>query len=128
MTRDDIPVPPLSELVVLYGTAWQEPDEAARRALLERVWANDGVYVDPTAVVCGREAFVAHMARFQERLPGHSLVQTTVVDEHHGRLRFGWRMLDPDGAAVLDGIDFGVLDEDGRLLRIVGFFGPLAAA
>jgi len=121
-------VGPTSEVVALYGAAWLQPDEDARRELLERVWAQDGIYVDPTVVVHGRETLVAHMGGFQERMAGHSLVLTTAVDEHHGRVRFGWQLLDPGGALLIDGQDFGELDDDGRLRRIVGFFGPPAPA
>ena len=113
-----------SEVVDLYTQAWHERDDAARGALLERAWAADGVYCDPTAVVVGREALAAHLGAFHERMPGHVIVLTTGVDEHDAWLRFGWRILGPEGAPVLDGVDFGELDGDGRLRRIVGFFGP----
>jgi hypothetical protein len=33
--------------------------------------------------------------------------------------------VDPQGATVLEGIDVAELDGDGRLHRIVMFFGPL---
>jgi hypothetical protein len=38
-----------SEVVAAYGAAWNEPDEDARRKLLDQAWADDGVYCDPTA-------------------------------------------------------------------------------
>ena len=48
------------------------------------------------------------------------------VDEHHGLLRFAWSIAGPDGP-VMEGMEFGELAEDGRLRRIVGFFGPLSS-
>jgi hypothetical protein len=48
------------------------------------------------------------------------------VDLHHGRLRFAWKLTDASGRTVVEGIDFCELASDGRLRRIVGFFGPLA--
>ena len=39
-----------------------------------------------------------------------------------------WRMVLADGKVFLEGIDFGELNSDGKLHRIVGFFGPLAQA
>jgi hypothetical protein len=118
--------PAPSEVVQLYGAAWHEHDERARRALLERCWARDGVYSDPTVLVEGREALVAHMGEFQQRRSGHRLELRTGIDEHHGWLRFGWRLLGADGEVALDGLDLAELDVDGRLRRIVGFFDPLA--
>ena len=117
-----------NDAVSAYVAAWGEPDDEARRELLERAWADDGLYCDPLATVVGRDALVAHIGGFRERMPGHRIVLTTVVDEHDGWLRFGWRILDASGAPALDGLDVGELGPDGRLRRIVGFFGPLAPA
>ena len=101
-----------------------EHDEGARRAALERCWAPEGMYCDPTAIVHGRDALVAHIACFYERMPGHASVTTSDVSEHHGWLHFAWRVVTPEGATALDGFDVGERDEDGRLRRIVGFFTP----
>ena len=53
---------------------------------------------------------------------------TSGIDSHHGKFRFTWRMVLADGKVFLEGIDFGELNSDGKLHRIVGFFGPLAQA
>jgi hypothetical protein len=109
--------------IALCGAAWHEHDEDARRALLVRVWA-DAVYCDPT-VRQGRETLVAHMAGFQKGRPGDRLELATGIEEHHhGWLRFGWRLVAADGTAAFEGMDVGKRDPDGRLARIVGFFGP----
>ena len=113
-----------TETVTAYGEAWNEPDEAKRRALLESAWADDGSYCDPTASVDGREALLAHIAGFREMMPGARIEPTSGVEEHHGWARFAWSMIGPDGAAAMDGFDVCELAPDGRLQRIVGFFGP----
>jgi len=119
---------PAEETVAAYAAAWNEPDEDARRALLERSWTDDGVYVDPTGRAEGRAALVGHIGGFHVRMPGSRIEMASGVDEHDGLLRFAWQMVGPDGVAALEGTDFGELAEDGRLQRIVGFFGPLPAA
>jgi hypothetical protein len=127
MPADQIlPPPAAGEVVELYGAAWHEHDESARRALLERCWARDGVYCDPSFLVEGREGLVAHMGAFQQRRPGQRLELRTAIDEHHGWVRFGWRLFGADGELVFDGLDLAELDVDGRLRRIVGFFDPPA--
>jgi hypothetical protein len=112
-------------VVTAYSLAWNALDEADRRQLLEAAWADDATYCDPTANFEGREALVAHIGALQVAMPGHTIDLVTGADEHDGHLRFGWLMHGPDGLAVLEGMDFGHLAEDGRLQRIVGFFGPL---
>lgn len=112
------------ETVETYGAAWNETDEAKRRALLEKSWADDGVYTDPQSNAEGRDALVALIGGFQQQLAGATIVPTSGVDEHHGKLRFTWKMLAADGSPVMEGIDFGEFAGDGRIKRIVGFFGP----
>jgi hypothetical protein len=115
------------EAVTMYGNAWVETDEAKRRALLEKAWADDGVYTDPQSHVEGRDALIALIGGFQQQ-SGASIVATSGADVHHGKLRFTWKMLGADGNAVMEGIDFGELADDGRIKRIIGFFGPPPAA
>lgn len=113
-----------AETVAKYGAAWSEPDEAGRRRLLEEAWADGGVYRDPSAVAEGREALIAHIGNFRQAMAGHEIVLTSGVDVHGRHLRFAWKMRGPDGADAMEGVDFGELDDDGRLRSIVGFFGP----
>jgi hypothetical protein len=108
--------------------AWNEPDEKKRRALLEKAWADDGRYTDPMSDAAGREELIALITQFQKQMAGSCILPASAIDEHHGRLRFAWKMLAPDGSTGMEGIDIGVLAEDGRLQSITGFFGPLTAA
>jgi hypothetical protein len=118
---------PVGTVVDDYMRAWQEPEPAARRALLEQCWAADGVYSDPMVQVTGRDGLADHIGGFQAAQPGARIELASGVDEHDGQLRFAWRMRAADGAVALEGTDFGELDGEGRLRRIVGFFGPLPA-
>ncbi len=119
----------LERLVGDYCAAWSEPDPARRREILSRAWADDGAYTDPTVHAAGREELVAHIGRaLAQYPPGARVERTSSVDAHHGVLRFAWHMVLPDGTALPEGIDFGELAPDGRLSRIVGFFGALRPA
>jgi hypothetical protein len=40
-------------------------------------------------------------------------------------MRFAWILFRGDGTQWTQGMDFGELAADGRIRRIVGFFGPL---
>ena len=84
-------------VVTAYGSAWNEPDEGARRQLLESAWADDATYCDPTANIEGREALIAHIGALQVAMPGHTIDVVTAADEHDGHVRFGWVMHGPDG-------------------------------
>ena len=111
------------ETVRAYVNAWNEPDSDKRMALLEIAWSETGMYVDPTVELSGREALSDHIAAMQAKRPGARIVLTSGTDEHHGQLRFHWRLDLGDGTQGAESVDFGMLDRDGRLSRIVGFFG-----
>jgi hypothetical protein len=114
-----------SAVVEKYAAAWREMDPAARAALLETCWADDGVYCDPQSRVEGRDGLSALIASFHDEYPGAHIDVVSGVDEHDGHLRFAWRMYAADGSVALEGMDFGEVDGQGALRRIVGFFGPL---
>ena len=116
----------LEELIAAYDRVWSEPDEDERRRLLEGSWADDGELVDPgEGWFRGRDAVLARIAGFSERFPGARVEVTSALDEHHGFVRYAWTIVDADGRALLEGMDFAELAEDGRLRRVVMFFGPL---
>jgi len=116
-------MPNLDEIIDAYTTAWNEPDEGKRRRLLEVAWADDGAYTDPQSDVAGREALIALIGGMHGEMPGARIDVTSKTDLHHNKLRFAWRFVSGDGSMTIDGIDFGELAEDGRLQKIVGFWG-----
>jgi hypothetical protein len=111
------------EIVVAYVAAWSETDEGKRRTLLEKSWAENGTYSDPTVEVVGGEALIQHIGDIHQQFTDCRILLTSRVDAHHGRLRFTWAMVNPEGIRVSEGIDFGEVGSDGRLIRITGFFG-----
>jgi hypothetical protein len=116
---------PVAATVAAYGSAWAQPDHDKRMAVLETCWASDGVYLDPSARAEGRSALCEHIAGFQRDFPGQRIDLTSGVDEHDRYVRFAWKLSGPDGTELMEGVDFGQLDGDGRLSLICGFFGPL---
>ena len=118
--------PPLDQVLADYNAAWGERDPARRAALLERAWAENGIYTDPQAHVQGRTILATHIGLVQRQLPAgvHGVV-VSAPDMHHGVFRFAWEFRDAKGKLFMKGEDFGEIDEDGRIRRIVGFFGEL---
>ncbi len=111
------------ESILAYTAAWSEVDEEKRLELLAKSWTEDGVYSDPGGEAAGREALNRHIGGFLAKYAGHRFVLTSGVDEHHGHVRFTWAFLTPDGRRLIEGIDFGAVDAQGRLNCVTGFFG-----
>lgn len=116
------------QIIDTYGAAWSEPDAAKRSALLEQAWADDATYTDPQSDVAGRDGLVELIAGFQQQVSGAKIVATSGVDVHHDKFRFTWAMQSAEGTTMIEGIDYGELAPDGRIQKIVGFFGPPPAA
>jgi alkylated DNA nucleotide flippase Atl1 len=116
----------VERLIDAYCEAWCEPDAAARRRLLDHVWATGATYTDPRAQLAGLDALVAHIGKVLADRPGSRVIRTSAVDSHHGLARFAWRVVQADGTMLPEGVDFAEVAGDGKLARIVGFFGPLA--
>jgi len=113
----------VSETVQAYFDAWNEPDQAKRRQLLDKAWADDGLYVDPVSEGRGRDALNQIIAGFHSQSPGARVEVTSGIDQHHNQIRFAWSFITPDGKTQIEGIDAGELAPDGRIARIVGFWG-----
>jgi hypothetical protein len=55
------------------------------------------------------------------------VVPASGVDVHNGIERYAWRIVDPSGNELMEGLDVAERDTAGRLQRIVMFHGPLPA-
>ncbi|AIO39482.1 hypothetical protein DM40_3162 [Burkholderia cenocepacia] len=117
-----------AELIDRYFDAWNEPDAAARRALIEAVYASDAAYRDPLMAGDGHAGIDTMIAAVQERFPAYRFHRTTDVDGFGQHLRFSWVLVSPDGAAIVRGADFGTVDASGRLKSVTGFIDEMPAA
>ena len=111
-----------------YDRAWNTDDSDGRRRHLEAALTDDCELVDPRGRFVGREAIFERISGFSDRFPGARVDITTEVDEHNGFARYGWVIVDREGAFVLDGIDVVERGADGRLRKVVMFFGALEPA
>src|SRR4051812_28674015 len=106
-----------------YCAAWSVADRGARDRMLARIWAADGVYSDPEPTLAkGRAALSDVIAKFQRQYPGTHF-RCSAPQMHHREMRVTWILLAPDGSQVTQGVDIYDMAQDGRIQRIVGFFG-----
>jgi hypothetical protein len=108
-----------------YDQAWNASGVDERRRLLEAALTDDCEMLEPRGRFAGREAIVERISGFAERFPGATVDITTNVDEHNGFARYGWRIIDREGNPLLNGIDVVERAADGRLCKVVMFFGAL---
>jgi len=121
-------------LVDGYVAIWNEADAARRHAAVAELWTEDAVHVfRPPQEVIDAAAALDVTALFQAR--GHGELEARVTrayeqfvapEQFSFRLRggaarlgdvvkFNWEMVSPDGEVVGVGLEFLVLDADGRI-------------
>jgi hypothetical protein len=108
-----------------YFAAWNERDPDERRRLLERSLTDDAELLDPTGGSQGIEAIAERIGRYQADAPNTKVVIGSGLDAHNDVARYSWLIVDPDGRQVMEGLDVAERAGDGRLRRILMFFGPL---
>jgi hypothetical protein len=110
--------------VQTYCASWGAQSATTRAQLLKSVWADSAAYSDATPrTLVGVQGLLAAIEDFQKRRPGASF-RCSKAQRHHDVFRFTWQLLDANAKIQLTGMDFGELDPSGRILRLVGFFGP----
>ena len=114
-----------ADLIDAHLEAYALADTDRRDALVAASWNTDGELLDPPLEGRGRAEISALADAVLAHFPGHRFVRTTAIDAHHGFARYGWDLVGADGVVAVNGTDVAQFDETGKLLRIVGFFGPL---
>jgi hypothetical protein len=104
--------------------AWNERKPERVRAHLERALSPDVVFIDPSIVTRGIDEFEANVHEVQGRLPDADYTRASRVDHHHDIVRYAWEIR-RGGELLLPGFDVTELNEQGQVLRVLGFFGPL---
>lgn len=118
------PTDPLGAYVAL----WSEPDPARRAGLLQACWTEDSEIVGPQYRFKGMQAVSDEAARFLSEPSGHRAVRTSAFDRHGHWVRFTIALVDAQGALLHEGWDIVELRPDGKIARVVTFWGRLPSA
>lgn len=104
--------------------AWNEPDAKLVRDHLDKALAPEIRFVDPSIDVTGIDGFEKNVHEVQARLPGAVYSRTSGIDSQHGFHRYHWA-IHQNGNLVVPGFDVVSTNESGRIICVIGFFGPV---
>ncbi|RJG05148.1 hypothetical protein D3870_03155 [Noviherbaspirillum cavernae] len=111
-----------------YVAAWNETDAEARRAAIAALWTQDGAQLNKTLEAHGHQAIETRIVNSHNkwvRDAGYLFRSARNADGHHNTVKFSWEMVRPDdGTVVSVGVDFLLLDEEGRILADYQFIEP----
>ncbi|WP_227271009.1 hypothetical protein [Roseobacter weihaiensis] len=103
-------------------SAWNEPDETVRRALIDDALSVDFTYDDVhrNAPLTSRVAFEDFLTQFRANVSGITVRLDGPPEVLRGTARFRF-IMERDGAPFSRGTYFATLDEDGKINRMIGF-------
>jgi hypothetical protein len=96
-------------------------DRERAQRLAEHVTV-DFVYVSPDAVYDGVGGLGDAFSHYRQDVHPSALQRTTDVDIHHAYFRYAWRRT-REGQTTMEGWSFGMLNEEGKITRVVSFNG-----
>ena len=113
-----------AERVDAFLRAWGEPDAETRRALLRSCAAEGIAFRDAFSATEGIEELLANLEAVRMHMPGMSLARTGDVRLAHGTALVAWTARRESGDEAGRGENVVDFDADGRIARVVGFWGP----
>jgi hypothetical protein len=118
-----------NSVVERYGAVWNEADPGKRRELIGQTFSEDGTYLDPMLSGAGHAGIDTMIQGVQAQLPGARVSLISGPEEHHGWVRFSWKLVLPgEDDSFIEGTDVGLIGPDGRFERMIGFLDKVPAA
>ena len=119
----------VDRLIDRYVAQWHEPDDAARRRLIEEIWAPDAANFTKTFDVRGHAALAERVRATYEKWVRDAgcVFRPRHADRHHDAVRFVWDMFSSrEDRVVSVGVEFLLLAPDGRVQADYQFVEPSA--
>lgn len=112
----------LDRMLAIWNSS--NPEEIAR--LTSRALEHNVHFADPNHNLIGRDAFIAMVKQVQAQIPGAVYSRTSRIDRQNNFCRYHWRIT-LNGSVLIDGFDVTELNDAGKVVKVIGFFGSLEA-
>ncbi len=104
---------------------WNTPEESEVRTLTEAALEHNVHFVDPNHNIMGRDAFIDMVYAVKKKIPGAVYSRASDVDKQNNHCRYHWTV-HLNGALVMSGFDVTEVNDAGKIVKVIGFFGLLA--
>lgn len=104
--------------------AWNSNDAHEIEQLAREALEHNVHFADPTHNIVGREAFVDMVHRTHERMPGAVYSRASRIDRQNNFCRYHWA-IHLDDKLLLEGFDVTEINDAGKVVKVLGFFGAL---
>lgn len=103
---------------------WNTPDADARRTMAETALEHNVHFVDPRHNIIGREAFLAMVHETRTAIPQAVYRRASPIEMQNNFCRYHWA-IDVGDARLMDGFDVTEVNDAGKIVKVIGFFGRL---
>jgi hypothetical protein len=104
---------------------WNTTDEAEKATLVDAALEHNVHFVDPNHNIIGRTAFLKMVKEVQQQVPGAVYSRASDVDVQNNFCRYHWAV-HLKGEPVMLGFDVTEVNDAGKVVKVIGFFGELA--
>lgn len=103
---------------------WNTTDSAEKRRLTELAMEHNVHFVDPNHNIIGRDAFLRMVDQVQSEIPGAVYTHASDLDIQNNHCRYHWAIHQND-KLIMPGFDMTEVNDAGKIVKVVGFFGEL---
>jgi hypothetical protein len=103
---------------------WNERDLNRIRGHLEGALTSDIAFIDPTIETHGLGEFEENVRDFRTKYAQAVIRRASGIDSHHNLHRYSWE-ISAAGKVFLVGFDVAETAADGKVCKVLGFFGQL---
>lgn len=104
--------------------AWNSTSPQELRELVDSALEHNAHFVDPNHNIIGRDAFVAMVEQVQSQIPGAVYARNSAIEMQNNFCRYHWK-IDLNGKRLMDGFDVTEINDAGKIVKVIGFFGKL---
>ena len=105
-------------------SVWNTTDAAEKSARVAAALEHNVHFVDPNHNIIGRDAFLKMVAATQSKIPSAVYRRTSDVGFQNNFCRYHWA-IDLDGKTLMTGFDVTEVNDSGKIVKVIGFFGEL---
>lgn len=103
---------------------WNTSDAGEKRRLTDAALEHNVHFVDPNHNIIGRDAFLNMVDQVQAEIPGSVYARASELDMQNNHCRYHWSIHQND-KLIMAGFDVTEVNDAGKIVKVIGFFGEL---
>ena len=104
---------------------WNTTDENEQKKLASQAFEHNLHFADPNHNIMGIPAFLKMVKQVQSQIPGTVYSRASRVDMQNNHCRYHWAIHMGD-QQLMAGFDCTEVNDAGKIVKVIGFFGELA--